>query len=51
MRLTEDSFEDLASYSAAKPKLDAVVVDLKGVQQRIDAHKGKIVVLDLWALW
>jgi thiol-disulfide isomerase/thioredoxin len=39
------------SASESKQEIDLKVVDKAGLQQAIDKHRGKVVLVDVWATW
>ena len=40
-----------SELSATFPRIEASVKDRAEIQKLIKSHAGKVVVLDLWALW
>ena len=48
---SEDRPESPADSSGTTPGITADVKTLAEVDKLVAAHKGKVVVVDLWALW
>ena len=42
---------DAAPNDVAAPAIELSVVDKAGFQKAIDAHRGKVVLVDYWATW
>ncbi len=43
--------EETLSWSGWEKELTLDVAKWEGIQERIAAHKGQVVVIDVWATW
>ena len=50
-KLQKPAYEDSLSWSGWKKELTLDVAKWEEIQERIAAHTGQVVVLDMWATW